>query len=58
MHYDANDRNWGPARRTLEPLMDRFNTMKRTVEPLMARKHRAVPQDNKPAEPVPGEVAA
>jgi hypothetical protein len=38
--------------------MDRFNTMKRTVEPLMARKHRAVPQDNKPAEPVPGEVAA
>lgn len=58
MQYDANDRNWGPASRTLAPLMERFDKMKRTVEPLIARKHSVVPQDNKAPEPTPGDVAA
>jgi hypothetical protein len=52
-HHDANDKDWGPAKRTLEPLRERFDKMTLTVEPL--KRRNALAQDNEPVVP---DVAA
>lgn len=56
-HRSTNDKDWGPAKRTLQVLRNRYKEMESTVRPLVSKK-AALPQDNNPIKPLPGNVAA
>lgn len=56
--HDASDKDWGPAKRTLQELTNRYDAVRQTLQLLIAQRTKSPLQDNKTAEPVPTDVAA